>query len=95
MSEDLDELLAGVTGSVLAAIAENPYVTERELKEGVDADEQSVEAAVERLQTTDAVVSLTRGGDSELESRVPQQAYVLNPEQEEAIRSALAGDEDD
>lgn len=95
MTEDVDDLVAGVTGAVLRAIAEDPYVMERELRESVDADEDAVEAAIERLVDADAIVGLTRGGDSELESRVPQKAYVLNPEREGQLREALAAEGDD
>ena len=89
MTEDLDALVDGVAGQVPRIIAGDPYILEPSLKKAVDADEGVVEDALATLEEAVAIVSLTRGGDSKLESRVSQQAFVLNPERDAELRDRL------
>lgn len=87
--EDLERLTTGDTGTVLRAIAVEPYISKQHLTEAVDLDADTVESALATLEESDAVIGLTRGSGSQLESRVPEESFVLNPDCEPQLRDAL------
>jgi len=76
-------------GKILAAVLEAPYIERSALEDRLDYPQGELEQLIDTLVSEMLLLELASQADSSIESRVPKTVYLVNPEQEKAIRERI------
>lgn len=71
---------------ILAAVLGTPYIERAALEERLGYPQDDMQRLLGRLVEEMLLLELASQADSSIESRVPKTVYLVNPEQEKAIR---------
>lgn len=70
---------------IIRTVKDSPYIRRSDLRDEVEVSADDFESALEDLLEEEVLVSLTRQSGSNLESRVPERVYIINPEKESEL----------
>ncbi len=74
---------------ILAAIVASPYIERTTLEERLGYPQEKADRLLSVLVERMLILELASQADSSIESRVPKTVYLVNPEEERAIRGYL------
>ena len=76
-------------GDVLRTIIKTPYIERQSLEEMVNIPQREMESLLATLSEKMVILELASQADSSIESRVPKNVYLINPELEQTISEVV------